>query len=432
MRMIAPLTLAAILVLSNLTWMANSQAAPATGFTVFAPPGNSKGVVLYLADPRPDPALLDQLQNLTYTVAVVEPKVAAPAFPDRANCQTRDTDYGNLLGTLKARDPSLPDRAPILLGSGRGASQVVLALAGASSGQFHAGISLDFCPPVAPAGCPDPAVPTHLPVNWYVFQAAPACDAGAAARYIGRIDNAKRVDLAASAGRPPVPAELTALLQWLDPRIPDQAAATGEVAGVPLTEVRATGHSTDLLAILLSGDGGWAAIDRGLAAELAARGIDTVGWDSLSYFWSAKTPERTAHDLERVIAHYSRAWNKSRIMLVGYSFGADVLPFVITRLAPEARQRVRLAAFLGLGQNGAFEFHLSDWLGSGSDGQWPTGPEIRRLADIRRLCIYGADETDSGCSGLEDAGVKVVKLGGDHHFDEAYRLLADQLMQALP
>jgi type IV secretory pathway VirJ component len=83
-----------------------------------------------------------------------------------------------------------------------------------------------------------------------------------------------------------------ALLQWLDPAIANQVQANTNVSGVPLIEVPVvTGASGKRMAVMLSGDGGWAELDRAVAAELAKHGIPTVGWDSLSYFWQAKTPD---------------------------------------------------------------------------------------------------------------------------------------------
>jgi type IV secretory pathway VirJ component len=432
MGRIAPLVLTVILGLSDLGCALRAEAQASPPLQIFAPPGDSKGLVLYLSDSSPDRALIDRLKQLTYTVAAVNAEDEGRQ-PAQSPCRPPAQDVKAIVSTLKYRIPALQELPPILLGTGSGAQRVYRILTEAAAGDFHAGISLDFCPPEVPADCAAPPAPTHLPANWYVFQGAPGCDPSRAARFIGRIDNAKLVDHSAAADasqklRP----DLAALLQWLDPGISGQAAATGDVAGVPLTEVRAGASPSPVLAILLSGDGGWAAIDRGIAGELAKQGVDTVGWDSLSYFWNAKTPEQAAADLERVIAHYSRTWNKSGVMLIGYSFGADALPFIITRLSPDTRKLVRLAAFLGLGLSGSLEFHLSDWLGGDTDGQWPTRPEVVKLRDIPRLCIYGAEETDSGCPGLEKAGVRVVKVGGDHHFDEAYGLLAGRLLQALP
>jgi len=117
-------------------------------------------------------------------------------------------------------------------------------------------------------------------------------------------------------------------MQWLDPDITGQVLNDADVTGVPLTEVRADGSRDKRLAVMLSGDGGWAQLDRTIAATLAKHGIDTVGWDSLSYFWKAKTPEQAATDLGRVMSHYLSSWHKDRVLLIGYSFGADALPFM--------------------------------------------------------------------------------------------------------
>ena len=49
--------------------------------------------------------------------------------------------------------------------------------------------------------------------------------------------------------------------------------------------------ATDSFAIVMSGDGGWAGLDKDVAQALSAHGIPVVGLDSLRYFWSPRTPE---------------------------------------------------------------------------------------------------------------------------------------------
>ena len=98
----------------------------------------------------------------------------------------------------------------------------------------------------------------------------------------------------------------------------------------------------------MSGDGGWAGLDKDIAAALAADGIPVVGLDSLRYYWSARTPEGLAADTDRMIRYYLAHLGKQRVLLIGYSQGADVLPFAVNRLPEATRARVRLAAVLGL------------------------------------------------------------------------------------
>jgi type IV secretory pathway VirJ component len=88
---------------------------------------------------------------------------------------------------------------------------------------------------------------------------------------------------------------------------------------------------------LLSGDGGWAGLDKNVAAALSAKGVDVVGVDSLRYFWSRAHAAGTGRRSRSHRALLRAQWKKSGALLVGYSQGADVLPFAINRL-PAATQ----------------------------------------------------------------------------------------------
>ncbi|WP_287497360.1 AcvB/VirJ family lysyl-phosphatidylglycerol hydrolase [Pandoraea sp. CB10b_02] len=205
------------------------------------------------------------------------------------------------------------------------------------------------------------------------------------------------------------------------------------VADLPVIEVPATGKPTakmaDTFAILFSGDGGWAGLDRDVAGALSAHGIPVVGVDSLRYFWSARTPASGALDVERLMRFYQARWNRKRVILIGYSQGADVLPFMVNRLPPVARERVALLVLMGLGQKADFEFRMTNWVMSSQNGL-PIRPELERLPDGLAMCVYGADEDDSNCPGLDPRRVQLVKMAGGHHFDGNYAGLADAILQA--
>ena len=110
------------------------------------------------------------------------------------------------------------------------------------------------------------------------------------------------------------------------------SAPTAGIADLPLVELPAEQRGP-LLAIILSGDGGWRDLDKTIGEKLQSDGVSVVGWDSLRYFWSRKSPEQTARDLGAVIDTYVTRWGASKVALVGYSFGADVLPFAYDRLS---------------------------------------------------------------------------------------------------
>jgi len=201
------------------------------------------------------------------------------------------------------------------------------------------------------------------------------------------------------------------------------------LADLPLVEVRAA-RSGPTFAVLLTGDGGWAGLDKKVAASLAEKGIDVVGVDSLRYFWTPRTPQGLANDVDRVVRYYAARWQKTGVVLVGYSQGADVLPFAINRLPPASRQLVTYAVMMGLGKKASFEFHIGNWLGGESDAI-PIQPEAAKLQPNKTLCIYGADEKDSLCPQLAPDSVEAHVMAGGHHFDGAYGELASLILDRL-
>ncbi len=96
----------------------------------------------------------------------------------------------------------------------------------------------------------------------------------------------------------------------------------------------------------LTGDGGWANFDKGLAADLAIMNISVVAISSLKYFFREKTPAERATDVQRVITHYTTAWDRPRVVLIGYSFGADVRPFMVIQLSIETQASIDLVALM--------------------------------------------------------------------------------------
>lgn len=208
--------------------------------------------------------------------------------------------------------------------------------------------------------------------------------------------------------------------------------AGGSLADLPLTVVRPSEPGSPLLAILLTGDGGWAAIDKEIADSLARHGIAVVALDCRAYLASKRAPERAAADLSRIVRFYSDSLGRHELVLVGYSRGADVLPFMATRLPPDMLSEVRLIALLGLAPNANFQFHLIDLVSNHHrKDDLPTAPEVARLSGHRILCFYGVEEEEAACRSLPDSLVTAVAMPGGHHFGERYGEIADRILDQL-
>ena len=183
---------------------------------------------------------------------------------------------------------------------------------------------------------------------------------------------------------------LTLLLVLISPA----AAQTGSDSLIPVADLPLTTVPTPqgrLLAVLLTGDGGWAVGDRSLAAAFVRQDVAVVGLSSPKYLAHGRTPAEASADLARILRHFLAAWHRERVIVVGYSRGADIGPFMVSRLPSALRSRVALTVLLGPGPMASFRFALLDILSSHTkSGGLPVSPEVAKLRGIPVLCIDGA------------------------------------------
>jgi type IV secretory pathway VirJ component len=214
------------------------------------------------------------------------------------------------------------------------------------------------------------------------------------------------------------------------PRVPAQnvtAVAPPSVADLPLVEIPPQGRS-DRLAVFYSGDGGWASLDKGVSRRLAAAGVSVIGVNSLRYFWHERQPEQAAKDLTRVLEFYLRDRpERDKVLLVGYSTGADVLPFIVNRLPDALRARVASVTLIAPGHDAVFEIHVADWVpGRGRPGS-PLAPEIERLGPPV-LCVYGPGDRSTLCPELSSQRVTTAPIGEGHHLGGEYEEIASRIL----
>jgi len=369
-------------------------------------------------------------------------------------CSYPAADFEMLSKTVQKKLGFAAYKTPILVGYSSGATLVYGILVQAPAGTFGGAISMGFCPdlPLTKPLCKGSGLVSEpMPKNkgynlmptpavsapWIMFQgeADQVCDASFSRKYAeatrgARVDSLPKVGHGFSVEKNWLPQFKQAFTEIVSQNAANQPPPlSAEVSDLPLVEVAATGKATDLFAVLLTGDGGWAGIDREIAASLSAAGIPVVGLNTLQYLWTKRTPEEASAALDRIVRHYSSAWNKQGTVLVGYSLGADMAPFMAGRLPKPTLDRVRLIAMLGLSPTVEFQFHVGEWLGAGpgKDGL-PVVPEIAKLSGRSMLYFYGSEETETLKDRLDTSVVRKIELPGGHHFNGRYDLIASGIL----
>jgi type IV secretory pathway VirJ component len=384
-------------------------------------------------------SLAQQLVQQGAMVAGIDtPQFKAALSMDGAQCVFPDGDLENLSHFVQAYFHNPSYLAPWLVGVSSGAALGFAVLAQSPKDTFAGALTLGFCPrvnldkPLCNTQAPGVDLPPikSLSNPWVTIQTPQdlACSATLVHEFVSQVHGAAMasVEDAGFKSFNAAFARLTAARS--SARVAPPPAA---LADLPVVEVAAQPGSppSDSFAIIMSGDGGWAGLDQDVAAALSAKGIAVAGLDSLRYYWTARTPEGLAADTDRMIRYYLSRFGKKRVLLIGYSQGADVLPFAVNRLPDATKSRVALMAILGMSEHALFEFHVSSWISDDNSGPL-TLPEVNRIIGMPVLCIYGEDEHDSLCPKLDAARFKIVKLKGGHHFDGNYAGLAGQILAA--
>jgi type IV secretory pathway VirJ component len=345
---------------------------------------------------------------------------------------------------------------PVLVGYSSGATLVYAVIVQSPPNTFKGAISLGFCPdlPVRKPFCKGSGLECspmqngkgynslpakNLKTPWIAFQGTidQVCDPKSTEGFVKEVNGAEIVILPKvghgySVPKNWLPQFKDAFKKLSEKKAVEERVSDDELKDLPLVEVPANSEKGSAFAVMLSGDGGWAGIDREVSGVLASKGIPVVGLNSLQYFWKHRTPDECAADLSRIINHYMKVLNKDEVVLIGYSFGADVLPFMASRLKVEDSIRIKLIALLAAGEKADFEFHVMDWIGSADESDSrPVLPELARLHGKRILCIAGEEESDSICYKMDEKLGKRIIIPGAHHFNGQYEDIASTIMKEI-
>jgi type IV secretory pathway VirJ component len=193
---------------------------------------------------------------------------------------------------------------------------------------------------------------------------------------------------------------------------------------MPITLIPSSAKDNLPLAIFISGDGGWTSFDHSVCEKLAEKGMPVVGLDAQKYFWKGKSPKESANEISNAALHYMKQWNKGTFVLVGYSFGACVAPFIADNFSGNLKESLCGVYCISPDETADFEIHLSDMLDISHKEEYNVVSELTKILSLNPVCIFGDEEDPETRKNFSMTGAKVEILPGSHHFDDDYNALA--------
>lgn len=197
--------------------------------------------------------------------------------------------------------------------------------------------------------------------------------------------------------------------------------------GLPLIIYQPANAISPKMIVMLSGDGGWLGFNDTLAAVYARKGYHVIGFNSRTYFWHQKDPDQATTDFVKLIRKYGSEWKIKRIVLSGYSFGADVVPFIYNRLPDDLKLKVSKIQLLSPYLSTDFKVRITDLFTNGEDNRtFKVKDEVEKLT-IPIICFYGEAEKPKPLADLKMANFFIKILPGDHHYQNSYHQIVSSV-----
>jgi type IV secretory pathway VirJ component len=194
----------------------------------------------------------------------------------------------------------------------------------------------------------------------------------------------------------------------------------GYLGGDTFTILRPDGYRPRAgapVAVILSGDMGFrVGLGTMVADRMVAKGVPVVGINTLNYFRTTRTPAEIGALIEDAMRRAKAINPTGQIILIGQSFGADMLHVGLTQLPEAQRREIALVALIVPGATVEYRASPGEaltFLMAEADAL----PTARQLDWAPLLCVHGIEETGSLCPLLHLHNLETVAMPGGHQLD---------------
>ncbi|HEX7585570.1 MAG TPA: AcvB/VirJ family lysyl-phosphatidylglycerol hydrolase [Prolixibacteraceae bacterium] len=382
----------------------------------------------------------------------------------KSKCYYSAGDFEEMSMTIQKKYKFSQYLKPILVGYSSGATLAYGILAQAPANTFKGAISIGFCPDLEMDRplCKGTGLTSHVLKAGHSFYLEPCmqltapfialnglmdqvCSCDATKKYMEDIPMSELVSLpnvghGFAVTRNWMPQFITAYSKVMkDPGYADRIASNNLLlqaqsesllkSDLPLILIPTSLKGNKPLVIFISGDGGWTSFDQTVCEKLAEKGSPVVGLDAQKYFWNEKDPKVVADDLTIAINHYMQLWNKSTFVLLGYSFGACVAPFIANQFSDQLKVSLKGVYCFSPDLTGDFEIHIADMLHFKTHDKFKVPDELKLIKSLNPVCIFGDEEDSDIRNSFSSEGIKIETLPGTHHYNNDFNAVAEIILK---
>jgi type IV secretory pathway VirJ component len=171
------------------------------------------------------------------------------------------------------------------------------------------------------------------------------------------------------------------------------------------------------LVFYISGDGGWTGFSNAFLQSINKAGYAVVALNARKYFWKKKTPASMTIELSQLINKYLAQWKRDSIVLIGYSFGSDVTPFLYNYAGKSFTKKVTHLVLMLPYTSTDFEVHVTEMIGIATRDTYSVVNEVNKITRPI-LFILGTEKDQFPVQTLTYKNHVVITEGGGHHFDD--------------
>ncbi|WP_258862625.1 AcvB/VirJ family lysyl-phosphatidylglycerol hydrolase [Sphingobacterium spiritivorum] len=122
--------------------------------------------------------------------------------------------------------------------------------------------------------------------------------------------------------------------------------------------------------------------------------------------------------------HYKKEWNCDQIYVIGHSFAAGVLPFVVSNFSDPLQKSIRHMTYLSPDQYASFEVTISTMLNwKQSTNSYDVLAEIMKLRKFSATYVFCKEGEENLVKMYRNAGLKVEVLAGPHNYNRDFKTI---------